>query len=134
MATFLFYLIDNSYSYDKVGLETYKRKIMNQFQMATLISALLVVVMFIILLIVSKLHFHKFGEVKSDGLQYCSECGKAEKPAAAHPCSNGHVWLEVAEIKYEGGNISRGYSWTDYRVASRCKNCGENKTDWRFGH
>lgn len=75
---------------------------------------------------------HKFGKIEADGYQYCIKCGLARKPSTQNPCENGHSWEEIAELKYEGYYM--GTSWTDYKVAYKCKNCGEVKSQWRYGH
>jgi hypothetical protein len=81
---------------------------------------------------------HKFGKVEN-GHQYCERCGIATVPIvqpAPHPCASGHIWEEVSRLGWEGTYFRGGGSteWRDWKIAYRCKNCGETKTEWLFGH
>jgi hypothetical protein len=81
---------------------------------------------------------HKFGKVEN-GYQYCSVCGLASIPAiqpAPHPCAAGHIWVEDNRLGYTGyyNTLGGGVDWRDVKVAYRCKNCGETKSEWLFGH
>jgi hypothetical protein len=76
---------------------------------------------------------HKFGKVDEKGYQYCSVCGVAAIPS---PCASGHSWVEDSRLGYSGyyNTFGGGVDWKDWKICYRCKNCGETKVDWLFGH
>lgn len=82
---------------------------------------------------------HSFGKVEN-GYQYCKNCGKAQIPSVVptpHPCLNGHIWVEKERIGYTGWYPDfngGGTEWRDYKLSFSCKNCGQRKTEWLFGH
>jgi hypothetical protein len=70
---------------------------------------------------------HKFGEIKADGFQYCSKCGKAEKPSIPHPCVNGHIWVTTDEQRYKLTKYN-GYGQSQEHIQMQyfqsCSRCG----------
>lgn len=62
-------------------------------------------------------HQHKFGPVKGDNFQYCSQCGVAK--VAPNPCQNGHLWT-----RGQSSIVSSIYGRQQKVVNLICSRCG----------
>ena len=68
----------------------------------------------------SLFHTHKYGEIDSNGYQYCTICNKAI--FIATPKCN-HVWEDIEKIGHSNRFNPNGYFKFTY--IQRCRKCGE---------
>jgi Fe2+ or Zn2+ uptake regulation protein len=66
---------------------------------------------------------HKYSTIDSNGIQYCTKCGKARQIKLE--CN--HHWELINTVKVEITNRMYGTTQSYFKYVLKCKHCGEIK-------